>query len=340
MSDDFALRAAELHRSSPVVDAHFDLAPDVLEKRNRGERDVIRRCWLPAFRAGGLSLVVSSLFVEDAFLPEMALRRTLDQIAALKEDLEDAEGDVVLCRTYGEIMAAHEGGRIGLLLSFEGAEPLGNDLRLLRTFYELGVRGIGLVWSRRNALGDGCFFTPVREGRKGGLTDFGVQVVHEAERLGMFLDVSHLNDEGFDDMLEFSRKPFIASHSNCRALTATMRNLTDEQIRALADRGGVIGVNAINRFVCGEGEATLDHLLDHVDRLVNIAGAAHVGVGFDFCDAFRDIWENSMTTRDTLSGHGAFPQFTQGLLARGYDEEVTKAILGGNFLRLFEVALR
>ena len=241
-------RVQEIHSKAFTVDAHFDLTYDLANRRERKEQKVIETRYLKNLRKGGINLVVSAMFIHDLFLPEMGLRRALDQISYLHDELEETPGLFRLCRTAEEARSAGENGEIAIFLSLEGADPLQNDLGLLRIFYELGVRGLGLVWSRRNYAGDGAFFEKTREGKKGGLTPFGVRLVEKAEKLGMFIDVSHLNDEGFWDLMEIASRPVIASHSNCRSLADTMRNLDDEQIRALAKNGGVIGMNSVNMF--------------------------------------------------------------------------------------------
>ena len=166
----------------------------------------------------------------------------------------------------------------------EGADPLQNDPGLLRIFYELGVRGLGLTWSRRNYLADGSFFFPAKEGQKGGLTPFGFEVVKKAEELGMFIDISHLNDEGFWDVMGAASKPVIASHSNCRQLTGMMRNLDDEQIKAIIKKGGVIGMNGVSKIVSPDKEApNFGDLADHVDHIAELGGVDHIGLGLDIC---------------------------------------------------------
>jgi membrane dipeptidase len=226
-------------------------------------------------------------------------------------------------------------GKIALILSFEGVDPLGTDLRLLRIFYELGVRGVGLVWSRRNAAGDGAFFSPREEGRKGGLTDFGVQVVREAERLGMYIDVSHLNDEGFEDVCTFARKPFIASHSNCRALTPVMRNLTDDMIRRLADHGGIMGMNGSKNFVrlVPDGPAAAEELSAHGQHVKELIGANRLCFGFDFCDEFRT---GSRPKSDAVDYYDHAWELTACLLARGFTEDEVRGVMGGNLLNFLE----
>ncbi|GBC60803.1 membrane dipeptidase [Desulfonema ishimotonii] len=333
-----------LHRKALTVDAHFDLTYDVASHRDRGHRKVIETDYLEGFRTGGFDLIVSSLFINDSFLPEMGLRKALDQISYLFQEMDESPGTLRLCKTVHDIAAAREAGQIGILLSFEGADPLVNDINLLRVFHELGVRGVGLVWSRRNYVADGCAFDTVRAGRKGGLTAFGVAVVEQAEKLGMFIDVSHLNDEGFYDVMEITRKPVIASHSNCRALTETMRNLTDEQIRTLARRGGVVGVSAISRFAgdTSDGQrVTVENMLDHVDHIAEIAGVEHVGLGFDFCDSFRNFLtlESPLETYDVIGGHRELAVVTAGLIRRGYSDSDIGLILGGNFMRVYAATI-
>ena len=136
-------------------------------------------------KRGGFNLIVSSIYIDDMFLPEMALRIALGQIRALIEDVESCQGEVLLVKSRDDLNKAANENKIGIIISFEGLEPIGNDIGLLRIFYELGVRAAGLVWSRRNYVCDGCSFNPVEEGQRGGLTRFGVNVVKRMEEMNM-----------------------------------------------------------------------------------------------------------------------------------------------------------
>ena len=335
-------KVEEIHRSAFTVDAHFDLTYDLANRRERGKQKVIKNNYLKNFKKGSVDLVVSAMFVHDLFLPEMGLRRALGQISHLHDELEETPGLFRLCRTTREAFAAREDGEIALFLSLEGADPLQNDLGLLRIFYELGVRGLGLVWSRRNYAGDGAFFEKKREGKKGGLTPFGIQLVEKAEKLGMFIDVSHLNDEGFWDVMEIVSRPIIASHSNCRSLAATMRNLDDGQIRAVAKNGGVIGMNSVNMFTDPtKKRAGVEDLINHVDHIVKIAGIDHVGIGFDICNGFTDYlkMEDPVPAYDIIENHSHVGDFTAGLIERGYSNTDIAAVLGANFMRVFKEIL-
>lgn len=342
MDKKFLEQVADIHRRAFTVDAHFDLTYEVANRRERGQKKIVETNYLQDFRTGGFDLIVSALFIHDFFLPEMGLRRALDQISYLLEEIDESPGQFRLCRTTAEAYAARAAGETSLFLSLEGADPLQNDIQLLRIFYELGVRGLGLVWSRRNYAGDGAFFTKTREGLKGGLTPFGIQLVEKAEELGMFIDVSHINDEGFWDVMDMATKPLIASHSNCREIAGTMRNLSDEQIGAIAVNGGVIGMNSVNQFIReNKTDVTIADFIDHVDHIVNIVGIKHVGIGFDLCDSFNNFLriEDALETHDVIKSHAGLDEFTAELITRGYKDEEIIAILGGNFMRVFKEIL-
>ncbi len=342
---DISSHTDRLHRQAMTVNAHFDLTFDLANKRDRGYKDVIKTDYLPGFQKSCFDLIVSSIYIHQYFLPEMALRKALDQISYLLQEIDDTTPHLKLCHSATDIQQARQAGQTGIMLSFEGVEPLQNDIQLLRIFYELGLRGVGLTWSRRNYAGDGCFFKPVREGAKGGLTPFGVEVVETAEALGMVVDVSHLNDEGFWDVVKIAQRPVIASHSNCRAIVNTMRNLTDAQIEAIAKTGGVIGMNGISAFTGNTGASQprlqASDLVAHVDHIVKIAGIEHVGMGFDFCDGFQNFLTapENIDAYDVIDGHENLHQFTAALIDRGYTDEDILGILGGNFIRVFEAIL-
>jgi membrane dipeptidase len=330
---------------SLVVDAHYDLLSDVFRLRMEGERKVVERFYLDDLKASGINVLICSLFVRDQYLPEMALRHVLDQIGMLHCEMEESPGLFALCRSASEVKKAVEAGQTAFLLSFEGVEPIGNDLVLLRPFYELGVRFVGLTWSRRNYAADGCHFRPVPEGSPGGLTAFGVRLLEEAERLGMIVDVSHLNDAGFADVVKFAKKPFIASHSNCRALAGVMRNLTDDQIKALASKGGVMGLNNMIHFVypsedagpgrvpnakMPEGKPRYEGFFDHIRHITALVGPDHIGFGFDLCEFAKPEAERDKSVFSTYRHTVPFIE----RIRREFPEEVAAKICGENWMRI------
>lgn len=331
--------AIKLHKNSIVVDTHLDLAGEIYNRYMAGEKEVIKNYYLENLKKGGFNLVVSSLYIDGIYLPEMALRVALGQIRALMEDIETCNGEVILVKTKDDLNKAINEDKIGIILSFEGLEPIGNDIGLLRIFYELGVRAAGLVWSRRNYVADGCSFNPVEEGQRGGLTNFGVKTVKKMEEMNMLIDVSHLNDEGFWDIVKFTKKPFIASHSNSRTIHGRMRNLTDEQIKAIAERNGVIGINAYKSIAgVNEGENPINKLADHIEYMVKLVGSQHVGYGFDLCNSYYDSelkYKFDTQNNDSLNSHAEAVLLTEELLRRGISEEDIKFIIGGNFYRIF-----
>jgi membrane dipeptidase len=328
-----------------VVDAHSDLLSDILGRRAAGQTKVLESIWLPAMQAGGIDLRVAAIYSPPQYVPELALRRALDEVAGFLDEL-DATPGAALCTTPDDIRRATSEGKRGFILGMEGVEPLGSDLTLLGVFYRLGVRVLGITHALRNYAADGAFFDPKRTGLVGGLSDFGVELVEKAQTMGMLLDISHLNEPGFWDVVKLSRAPIIASHSNCRALTDHPRNLTDEQIRAVADTGGVIGINSIARFV---DPPDLPHLLDHVDRLINIAGKEHVGLGLDFCSYLLEhkspVERSGMRPRaylsvDGLAGDHDVPKIPALLAERGYPGDTIDLIMGENFHRVFRQVLK
>lgn len=346
MDEKVMKRIRRIHDNYTIVDAHFDMLLDVEMKRSFGYKKVIETQFLPDFKEAGVDVVVCSLFVEGVYLPEMALKKALDEISALYSEIDESPDKLMLCKSYNDILKAKGEGKLAILLSFEGVEPLTNDLNLLRMFYELGVRLVGLTWSRRNFAADGCHFSPKEEGRKGGLTPFGVELIKMAEEMGMIIDVSHLNDEGFWDVMDFAKKPVIASHSNCRALASSMRNLTDEQIKALAQRNGVMGMNGCSGFVSDRcDEADVRHLALHADYIARLVGVEHVGLGFDICDFLpsppvKPANEPELKNHDVIDRHKNIIFFTEALIDLGYGDEEIGMILGGNFLNLYKQILK
>jgi membrane dipeptidase len=330
---------------SIIFDAHSDILNDIHPRRLLGEKAVLERHWVPKMRAGRIDIRVVAIYTEPPMLPELALRRGLDLVASLYEDISESPG-AALCKTYGDIKRAKEAGKVGLILGMEGAEPLGADIQLLRIFYELGLRVLGLTHALRTSLADGAFFSKRKSGVLGGLTDVGVRFLEEAEKLGIVVDVSHLNDPSFWDVIQFAQAPVIASHSNCRALRDHLRNLTDDQIKAVADRGGVVGVNACSVFV---DPPEFPRLVDHIEHIVKVGGIEHAGLGPDFADYLlvymTEVDKASMPLDGVmpvrgLPGDEAFWKFAAELEKRGYKEREIDLIMGENFARVFKSILK
>jgi len=246
-------------------------------------------------------------------------------VDALDRECEANKG-IVKVRSYDEIIEANRTGNVAALLSIEGAEPLMGDLGVLRIFYKLGVRMLSFTWNWRTPFADGL--SAKRAESK--LTDLGIKALLEVERLGIVFDVSHLSDSCFWDVVDVKRGPFIASHSNCRVVCDHQRNLTDDMIKALADHGGVMGMNFAPAFV-DKKKATVERLVDHIDHIVDLVGIDHVGLGSDF--------DGIGSTPEGLEDVTKMPNITRELVRRGYTDEDIEKVLGGNHLRVFEEVL-
>jgi membrane dipeptidase len=337
-----------LHQSALVVDVHSDVHLDLIRSRAAGERQVLERRHLPAWRAGGVDGVVLNTipkFGPDPYPYQTTpIQNLLYMLDCVHRELEESPDVFQLVLAPGDFEAARAAGKIGIMLGCEGAEPVAPDLSLLRSYHRLGLRVLTLTWHHRNAVGDG-----VSEPSGSGLSHFGRAVVEEANRLGIVLDVSHAGPQTLADTLELSTAPIVASHSNARALCDHERNLTDDEITAVARAGGVVGVAFLGRFVAPDSP-DIDHVLGHIDHLVALAGADHVAIGPDYTTGGEDLIIGSRrvagpdqpvhdTTIPYASGletYEELPALTAGLLARGHQPDVVTGILGQNYLRLFE----
>lgn len=325
-------------------DAHSDIPNNVVEGRASGRTGVVAADFLPGMREGRIDVRVAALFVDGSHLPERPLRRALDMYAAFSRDVAETPA-LELATSADDLAAARSNDRHTFVLGMEGAEPLMGDLRLLDVFYDLGLRLLTLTHSRRNAAADGCFYEEKRSGTPGGLTEFGVDVVERLDELGVVLDVSHLNRQGFRDVVEFAPGPFVASHSNCTAVHDHPRNVTDDQIRAVADAGGVVGLTPVADFVDPE-DPDLDDFLDHVDHAVSVAGVEHVGFGFDFFEYMakhRPSWDEENPpfggTCEGVGGDAEVPNVPPALRDRGYSDDEIERLCRGNFLELFRAVI-
>jgi membrane dipeptidase len=337
-------RIERLHEKG-VIDMHFDLPMDLYEKR--AQPNVLANEFLPEFDAGRMGIVGAAIYIEDRYLPERGLQVALDQIARLYTEAEQSKRCTV-CRTHDEIARALDSKKIGFLITMEGVEPLGDDLDLLRAFYELGVRAIGLTHARTNAAGHGGIFAASGSSPQG-LTPFGRDLVRECERFGIIVDLAHLNSAGFKDVVDLTTKPLIVSHTNSRKFYDVERNISDEQIKLMGERGGVIGVNSV--LVSPDQEkSTLNCYVDHIQHIIDLVGIDCVGIGFDFFEFIYRQWPESkkkwmaekLTTPHfipDLTNHSHARNLTRKLIERGFSDEDISKILRGNWLRIFEELL-
>jgi membrane dipeptidase len=320
-----------------LADAHSDLLMELVFFRSE-ERPFASR-WLPALQAGGVQLQVCALFSDDPDLPELALRKALLGVGELDRAVAENPG-VVAVRSAADLEAAFAPGQTGLMLSLEGMEPLGYEPRLIEVFCTLGVRMASLTWNRRNAFADG-----VAESPAGGLSRIGRALVDRMAELPMAFDLAHANQGTFFEVLErIGDRPVLTSHALCRALTDIPRNLSDDQLRALAERDGVVGLMALP-FVTDPDEPTVGRLIDHVDHLAETIGIEHVCLGGDFVRQLElsgafGVAEMALETElEGLAGPAEYPRLFEALRARGYAEADLRAIASENLLRVLRRTL-
>jgi len=337
-------RIDRLHRHG-LIDLHFDLLMELYERRAR--TNVLVEDFLPDFEVGGVSVIGAAIYLEDRYLPEMGLRVALGQIARLYAEVDQSDR-FAICKSFKEISEARAAGKVALLITMEGIEPLGSDLELLRVFCELGVRSIGLTHVRRNAAGDGALFAQSGS-PAGGLTPFGRDVVRDCEQLGIMIDLAHLSPAGVEDVFAITTKPLVVSHTNARRYFDIERNVSDEQIKMVGERGGVVGINAVLVSPRKE-EATIDRYVDHIEHVRDLIGIDGVAIGFDFFEfiyrqwspAEQEAFRNKFTHAHfiaELSNHTHSRNVTRKLIERGFSDDDIEKFLWRNWMRMFQQLL-
>ncbi len=311
-----------------LVDAHNDV---ISRMKDSGLDFCLRQSAthsdLPRLLEAGVNLQVLALFAP----PDHNKSATLQRILSYGEyalDCIDQDRRLQLVRTKADLAALTPGEeKLGVILGVEGGDCLGEELWILRLLFRRGVRLLTLTWSNRNALADGVW----EEDTKGGLTVFGKEVIKEMEALGMVIDVSHLAPAGFWDVAKAAAGPFIASHSNAKAICPHPRNLTDEQLRCIADHGGVAGVNFCGPHLVEGGSAAIDDVILHIEHMWKAAGEDHVGLGTDY--------DGIDAAPRGLEDVTALPQLIQALRRKGHSESRLEKFMGGNFLRVLRDVL-
>lgn len=343
-----------------MIQSIFDGHNDFL-LRLRGRPASGRRLWsegdgegqldAPRARAGGLAGGLFAIFVPspggesqavmDALfdnppyelpLPDpLPLHQAQSAVLAMAGHLRGMAREVPgfsLCRSAGEIEAAMAEGDFAAVMHMEGAEAIDEGLDSLHVFHAMGLRSLGPVWSRPTAFGHGVPFAfPSSPDTGPGLTEAGKRLVGECNRLRIMIDLSHLNEKGFDDVASLSDAPLVATHSNAHAVCASSRNLTDRQLAVIRDSGGMVGLNYATSFLRPDGRKDRstgwDVVMQHLDHLLETLGEDHVGLGSDFDGA---------VTPDILRDVTCLPDLVAAMRAHGYDQPLVDKITHRNWI--------
>lgn len=273
---------------------------------------------IPKMRAGGIDVAYFAVDVTQARNNHLAY--ALDALGWFTEEVEAHSSEITIVRSIGEIHEANQQDKIAAVLTIENSEVLERSIHVLPLLYQIGVRSLTLTWSYRSWAADG----DLESQTGGGLTEFGRIIVHQMNKLGMLIDISHMSEHGFWNVLDTSKQPVIGSHNCCRALCDHGRNLNDDQIRAISKSGGVVGITYVEPFI-DPCVPSLEKLLDHIEHAATVGGIDCVGLGSDFDGGGELLTDASHT-----------PRIMKGLLRRGWSDEDLKKILGLNHLRVFE----
>ena len=297
-----------------------------------------------SLHAGGITAINATIATWENYL------ETVDNIAAWLRRFREYEATLVQVRTVQDVLRAKEDGKAGVILGFQNTNPIGNDLDRLALFFALGVRIIQLTYNERNLVGNGCY-----ERTDDGLSHFGVDAIREMNQLGILIDLSHVGDRTTLDAIELSEKPVACTHANARTLFNHVRNKTDEALKLIAEKGGVIGANAFPPFLSKGFESTLADYVNAIDDLVERVGIDHVAIGTDYTqDQPKEFFDWLFSQQGTklrdrpvaypdpvlhprgMETPDKFSNIAQELLHRGYSERDAIKIMGGNWLRIFE----
>jgi membrane dipeptidase len=323
-----------------LFDGHADIWSDVVQKRLSGEREIFRNYHLDKFKEGGVGGGIFVMWIDPPHdqHPEQRLREIM---SAARDEIIEAEDLIQIVKAYSDFEAAVATGKMPVVIGVEGLSGIGEDLNQLDALYAFGARHASLTWNEANALATGLSGDPLQ-----GLTQLGFEAVKKLETLGMLVDVSHLNDKSFWDVLSISTKPLIASHSNSRAECDHKRNLTDDQLRAVAATGGLVGGNAWCDFIdLDPTKRTIERFVDHIEYMIELIGEDHVGLGFDFCDyiasgAMATFAEDAILETIGLENAAKAGHVIEILRRRGHKEVTLEKIASGNFMRVLKTILK
>jgi membrane dipeptidase len=333
--------AVRLHKESIIFDM---VSPLFTQAYPRGAEE---------YRSGGVTAIGATVATESAAITTNAAEG-FSGVAYVYSLIQQMPGELQLIDSISDFAAMKREGKLGVVLHFQSASPFEHDLRLVEIFYRLGVRAALLTYNVRNLMADGC-----TERTDAGLSNLGVRLIREMNRVGMVVDGSHTGRRSTLDAMEITDSPFMFSHSGAKGVFDHPRNITDEQIRACARTGGVIGIVGLPYFVGDTADPKLENIVRHIAYVAELVGTDHVGIGMDFnrgVAPYSTVDQQEAAYEQVRGGglwrEGDLPSppwryapeietpagmrhLTAALLDRGFSVGETKAIMGENFLRVF-----
>ena len=316
-----------------LLDSHCDTPGEILRGRDLLLDNIVSHVDFPKLRRGGVDAAFFALYVPASLDTEQAYEHAMKLYKGIQTTVEAYPDKAAFALTRSQAHSNKSEGLFSIFLGLENGSPIGEDLERLHEFYDLGVRYMTLCHSADNQICDSC---ASKDKRWHGLSPFGREVVKEMNRLGMLIDVSHISDESFYDVLETSSRPVVATHSCCRELADHPRNMTDDMIRSLADAGGVIQINFYPVFLdssFSESEMftaprpSYKRIADHIDHVVDLVGIDHVGIGSDF--------DGIEVTPEGMEDISMMPKLFEELSGRGYSQSDLEKIASENFFNVF-----
>jgi len=306
-----------------VIDAHCDVITKIMDSN---EELYSNSCHLDLQRLKKYNGFVQffAAYVAPSYSPDNAYKRCIDIINKYESEMAKNTEHIVPATKYQHIANAIDSGKIAAVLTIENGSVLENDIKKLDELYNLGVRSICLTWNGSNCIACGVG----GDNLEGGLTPFGIGVVKRMNELGMLVDVSHINEASFWDVINTSAAPIIASHSNAKKQCAHRRNLTDGQFKALVKNNGVTGINLCPPFLNESGTADINDVLRHIEHFMSLGGENNIGLGADF--------DGISSTPKDIQGVQDLGSIFEALLCKNYKEEQVKKIAGLNFLRVLK----
>ena len=315
-----------------LFDCHSDAMADIRNKKFAGESDILRRYHLPLYKKGEVLGLIYALWIDpDLGDPQKTMFETL---AASFAEFDKCSDSLGLAKNTREIRDIAASGKTAVMLGIEGFDGFKGDMDYIHMMYHLGFRHGMLTWNGDNAFAAGA----LHEGPGDGLTGLGRAAVREMESLGMIVDVSHASEKTFWNIVDATERPFIASHSNAYSLCPSRRNLKDGQLKALAERGGVVGMNICGSFI-DEKEPSVALLARHADYIANLVGIDHVCCGFDFC-GYLNLGGGFDDDTPGIHNHSECQSFIDELEKLGYSQEDIEKVAYKNIFSLMDKLLK